>query len=85
MIAVIVTFSLVSLFLFIMLLGTYSKLTKLEQLQLKRLEKVERESVLIRDVVLSHNETISKYMEVTDYLLIKDGGAGVYMGERGDA
>ena len=84
MIVVIVTFSLVSLFLFIMLLGTYGKLTKLE-LELKRLEKVERESVLVRDVVLSHNETISKYMEVTDYLLIRDGGAGVYMGERGDA
>jgi len=84
MIAVIVTFSIVSLFLFIMLLGTYAKLTKIEQ-ELKRLEKIEREHTLVRDVVLSHNDTIGKYMEVTDYLLVKDGGAGVYMGERGDA
>ena len=84
MIVVVITFSLVSLFLFIMLLGTYGKLTKLEK-ELKRLEKIEREHTLVRDVVVSHNETISKYMEVTDYLLVKDGGAGVYMGERGDA
>ncbi len=84
MIAITVTFSIVSVFLFIMFLGTYGKLTKLEQ-ELKRLEKIEREHTLVRDVVLSHNETIGKYMEVTDYLLVKDGGAGVYMGERGDA
>jgi len=85
MIAVIVTFSIVSLFLFIMLLGTYAKLTKHEQLQLKRLEQIERETTMIRDVVISHNDTITKYVEVADYLLIRDGGAGVYMGERGDA
>lgn len=84
MIALVISFIVVSLFLFVMFLGTYGKLTKLEQ-ELKRIEKIEREHTLIRDVVLSHNETISKYMEVTDYLLVKDGGAGVYMGERGDA
>lgn len=84
MIALVVSFSIVSLFLFVMFLGTYGKLTKLEQ-ELKRIEKIEREHTLVRDVVLSHNETIGKYMEVTDYLLVKDGGAGVYMGERGDA
>ena len=85
MIAVIVTFSLVSLFLFIMLLGTYGKLIKLEELHLKRLEQIERETTMIRDVVISHNDTIIKYVEVADYLLVKDGGEGVYMGERGDA
>lgn len=84
MITLVVSFSIVSLFLFVLFLGTYGKLTKLEQ-ELKRIEKIEREHTLVRDVVLSHNETISKYMEVTDYLLIRDGGAGVYMGERGDA
>lgn len=84
MIALVISFIVVSLFLFVMFLGTYGKLTKLEQ-ELKRIEKIEREHTLVRDVVLSHNETISKYMEVTDYLLVKDGGAGVYMGERGDA
>lgn len=84
MIVVIVTFSIVSLFLFIMFLGTYGKLTKIEQ-ELKRLEKIEREAAMVRDVVISHNDTITKYVEVADYLLVKDGGAGVYMGERGDA
>lgn len=84
MIALVISFSIVSLFLFIMFLGTYGKLTKLEQ-ELKRLDKIEREHTLVRDVVLSHNDTIGKYMEVTDYLLVRDGGAGVYMGERGDA
>ncbi len=84
MIAITVIFSIVSIFLFVMFLGTYGKLTKIEQ-ELKRLEKIEREASLVRDVVLSHNDTIGKYMEVTDYLLVKDGGAGVYMGERGDA
>lgn len=81
MIAIAVTFGATSVFLFLLFVGTYQKAAKLE----KRLEKIERESTLVRDVVLSHNDTIGKYMEVTDYLLVKDGGAGVYMGERGDA
>lgn len=81
MIALVISFSIVSLFLFIMFLGTYGKLIKLE----KRLEKVEREGTMVREAVISHSEVITKYMEVTDYLLIRDGGAGVYMGERGDA
>ena len=81
MIAGVVTFGAISAFLFLLFVGTYQKLVKLE----KRLEKIEREHTLVRDVVVSHNETISKYMEVTDYLLVKDGGAGVYMGEHGDA
>lgn len=81
MIAVVVTFAAISAFLFLLFVGTYQKLVQVE----KKLEKIEREHTLVRDVVVSHNETISKYMEVTDYLLVKDGGAGVYMGERGDA
>jgi len=85
MIALVIGFSIVSLFLFIMFLGTYLKFTKLEHKLEQRLDKIEREHVMVREAVISHNGILTKYMEVTDYLLIRDGGAGVYMGERGDA
>jgi len=42
-----------------MFLGTYGKLTKIEQ-ELKRLEKIEREATMVRDVVISHNDTIEQ-------------------------
>lgn len=81
MIALVISFIVVSLFLFVLFVGTYQRLVQIE----KKVNEIERERTLMKDLLLSHNETISKYVEVTDYLLVKDGGAGVYMGERGDA
>ena len=81
MTVLVVAFILVSVFLFFLLLGVYGSCVKLE----KRLEKMEREGTLVRDAVISHADVIGKYMEVTDYLLARDGGAGVYMGEKGEA